>query len=248
MTDVKFASTIQPHIGARMELLQKWIPPGAKRFLDLGCAFGYISACIDSPTRQIFGIDPSLPYVKEAHQTYPAIPFASAIAEALPFKNDSVDCIVMTEVLEHVVDDRQALQEVHRVLVPGGMLLLTVPHAGPLSFLDIDNLLYFFPGAHRYLYRLRWGNCAGFIPKNREHRHYSVAKIKELLGGQFVLEETFLSGFVALALATLFRNFTRGRVKFFLHSIMDWDYRRKYGALATNLAMRIRKAELAENR
>jgi ubiquinone/menaquinone biosynthesis C-methylase UbiE len=242
MTGAKFAATIQPHIGARMELLQKWIPPEAKFFLDLGCAFGHISACLNSPTRQVCGVDASVPYVKEAHETYPAILFASAVAEALPFENDSFDCIVMTEVLEHVVDDRRALQEVHRVLAPGGVLLLTVPHAGPLSFLDIDNMLYLFPSAHRYLFRLRWGNCAGFISKNREHRHYSVSKVNDLLGGLFVVEETYLSGFVAYALTSLLRNFTRGRVRSFLHSIMDWDYRREYGALATSLAMRVRKS------
>ena len=236
-----FAADISPHMGARVELLRDWMPPGTRRILDLGCAFGYISSRLVTSNCHVHGVDAYMPFIKEAHATYPHISFMLAIAEALPFEDNSYDCVVMAEVLEHVTNDQRALQEVYRVLAPDGILLLTVPHSGPLSFLDLDNILYLFPRAHRYLYRLRWGNCQGFIPKTRQHRHYSVLDIEEKLDGNFVVEEIYLSGFIMFALASLLRNLVRGRVKSFLNSVMDWDYRHEYGAFATGLAMRLRK-------
>lgn len=46
----------------------------------------------------------------------------------IPLGSASVDKIVLTEVLEHVPDESLALQEIHRVLRPGGTLVVTVPN------------------------------------------------------------------------------------------------------------------------
>ena len=45
----------------------------------------------------------------------------------LPFPADSFDVILCSHVLEHVVDDRKAMRELHRVLRPGGWALVLVP-------------------------------------------------------------------------------------------------------------------------
>lgn len=46
---------------------------------------------------------------------------------ALPFPSDAFDGVVLTEVLEHCVDPRAAVNEVRRILKPGGLLLVTSP-------------------------------------------------------------------------------------------------------------------------
>lgn len=45
----------------------------------------------------------------------------------LPMKNNSYDCVLASHVLEHIKDDEKALQEIHRVLTPGGIAILPVP-------------------------------------------------------------------------------------------------------------------------
>ncbi len=48
----------------------------------------------------------------------------------MPIKSESVDIVSSYDVLEHVVSESQALQEMHRVLKPGAELVMTVPNKG----------------------------------------------------------------------------------------------------------------------
>jgi SAM-dependent methyltransferase len=50
-----------------------------------------------------------------------------ANALALPFHDGSFDAVFIFDVLEHIDEDARALEEIHRVLAPGGKLLMTVP-------------------------------------------------------------------------------------------------------------------------
>lgn len=58
---------------------------------------------------------------------YPDIDLNLDIADMHAVPDNSVDCLIAMDVLEHVRDDRKALSEILRVLRPGGHCLLTVP-------------------------------------------------------------------------------------------------------------------------
>ncbi len=47
---------------------------------------------------------------------------------AMSFDAASFDCVICSEVLEHVPDDQKAVEELRRVLKPGGVLIVTVPY------------------------------------------------------------------------------------------------------------------------
>ena len=49
----------------------------------------------------------------------------------LPFASGAFDCVIISEVLEHLAEDERALREVSRVLRPGGVLAVSVPRTGP---------------------------------------------------------------------------------------------------------------------
>lgn len=58
-----------------------------------------------------------------------------------PFKSNSVDEIHMYHVLEHLSNPLEKMEELHRILKPGGMLHLRVPHFSSMgSFTDITHV------------------------------------------------------------------------------------------------------------
>lgn len=61
---------------------------------------------------------------------------------ALPFLDGTVDVVLFTEVVEHVVEGLRAFREISRVLKPGGVLLLTWPFIYPLHELPRDYVRY----------------------------------------------------------------------------------------------------------
>lgn len=74
----------------------------------------------------------------------------------LPFPDASFDRVIVSEVLEHLHDDRRALAEVSRVLAPGGRLAVSVPREGPEAVCWALSREYRnTPGGHVRIYRRR---------------------------------------------------------------------------------------------
>lgn len=75
----------------------------------------------------------------------------------LPYPDDTFDAVIMSEVLEHLVDDVLALREAYRVLKPGGVVAITVPNADyPLLWDPINRVLEDLFGTH-----IQYGPLAG---------------------------------------------------------------------------------------
>ncbi len=51
----------------------------------------------------------------------------------LPFQNNEFDFIICNHVLEHIPDDTKAMEEIYRVLAPGGTAILQVPYKADLK-------------------------------------------------------------------------------------------------------------------
>jgi SAM-dependent methyltransferase len=72
----------------------------------------------------------------------------------LPFKDHAFDCVIISEVLEHLGEDERALKEIARVLKPGGVLAASVPSAWPESVCWALSKDYrTWPGGHIRIYR-----------------------------------------------------------------------------------------------
>ena len=72
----------------------------------------------------------------------PGVDVRADFAERLPFRNDSFDAVICTEVMEHVPDYRRLLGEVARVLKPSGTVVLSVPfvfqyHPDPIDLIRL---------------------------------------------------------------------------------------------------------------
>src|SRR6266567_4812943 len=101
-------------------------------WLDCGCADGgYTVAMVDLGAERAIGVDAleeRIVQAREREQARPAARFLHAPAEALPFTESSFDGVLLNEVLEHVTDEVQTLREIHRVLRPGGHLVVMSPN------------------------------------------------------------------------------------------------------------------------
>jgi ubiquinone/menaquinone biosynthesis C-methylase UbiE len=95
--------------------------------LDLGSGIGYFSELLYAYASRVKGMDLEPENVRTAKELYPDIDFLAADAVSLPFKDASFNKILCTEVLEHIQNDTSAIQELSRVLKPGGFALITVP-------------------------------------------------------------------------------------------------------------------------
>ena len=96
------------------------------RLLDNGCGVGMYTEHLAPFAGQVIGLEYEFERAQQAHQTSRHI--LSATGEQLPFPAESIDIILSHEVLEHVGDDRAAIQEMVRVIRPGGRIILFCPN------------------------------------------------------------------------------------------------------------------------
>jgi SAM-dependent methyltransferase len=83
---------------------------------------------LEPHVRSIIGLEYDLDRAREAHTHSPRL--INGACERLPFQAGSFDVILSHEVLEHVRDDRRSVEEMVRVLIPGGIIVLFVPNLG----------------------------------------------------------------------------------------------------------------------
>jgi ubiquinone/menaquinone biosynthesis C-methylase UbiE len=96
------------------------------RVLEVGCGTGIIAEKLaELPgVAEVTGVDPSPYFVERARRRAPALQFDVADGRALPFDGGTFDGVVFATTLCHVPGAAQALAEAHRVLRPGGFLLV----------------------------------------------------------------------------------------------------------------------------
>ncbi len=168
----------------RLDMILHWGLAGRARVAHIlvdGCGVGMYVRALTPYADQVSGIDIEAEHLEIAAHNVPTAGLALAAAEMLPHANASIDLVLSHEVLEHVVDDRQAVAEMVRVLRPGGRAVIFVP-----------NRRYPFE-THGIYWRgvYHFGNIplVNYLPdalRNRLAPHvraYTVAGLRQLLVG-----------------------------------------------------------------
>ncbi|MEU8887731.1 class I SAM-dependent methyltransferase [Streptomyces sp. NPDC048442] len=104
--------------------------------LDIGCGDG-TAAVTAAPLlsgHRIVGVDWSQDALRRASARFAAVPHDLMAVRGeltdggLPFASGTADAVLFSEVIEHLVDPDSALDEIRRVLAPGGHLMLSTPN------------------------------------------------------------------------------------------------------------------------
>jgi SAM-dependent methyltransferase len=112
-------------------MLLKWLAPQkGEKVLDIACGDGELSLRIAAKGADVYGLDMSAEGIASAQRLAKIAKlkceFTIGDAERLPYADGFFDNIVCSSSLEHFKDDAQSLNEMHRVLKPGGKAVLTV--------------------------------------------------------------------------------------------------------------------------
>jgi len=102
--------------------------PDARRFLEIGCGSGAILAALakDRTGLSLTASELLIDRLPAVRNRLPNAELVQMDAQRIPFRAH-FDGAGAFDVLEHIPDDGAALEEIHAVLQPGGLLLLTVP-------------------------------------------------------------------------------------------------------------------------
>lgn len=124
------------------------------RVLEIGTGSGYGVEVIAPTSSEFVTIDK---FESSVDLTpYPNAKFVKANVPPLPFEDESFDCVISFQVIEHIKDDAKFISEVHRVLKKGGRVIISTP------------------------------NIEMSLTRNPWHiREYTASEFSALLGGQF---------------------------------------------------------------
>lgn len=125
--------------------LERWIAVPEPVILDVGCSSGYTLGLLRHrmPRATLLGADCVRRPLEKLSAAIPDLPLLQFDIVDCPLENDSVDGVVLLNILEHIEDDARAVRQIHRILKPGGVAVIEVP-AGPQLYDIYDqNLLHF---------------------------------------------------------------------------------------------------------
>lgn len=139
--------------------------PQPAHVLEVGCGDASFTKELIKYSPDVTAIDISAAQVEENKQKFGGITFLQHdVAERFPFADDTFGAIWCSEVLEHLFDPAFALREMHRVMKPGGKLLVTVPYHG--RFKNVLIALF------------KWDEH--FVPSNPHIRFYTKTTLGRL--------------------------------------------------------------------
>lgn len=103
--------------------------PHGQDILDVGAGDGILAGLLLKGAKTLTALDISVKRIKRCAETYKEGHFIVADAEELPFRRGIFDCIVASEIIEHLIEPERFLLSSHHVLKRGGSLIISTPSA-----------------------------------------------------------------------------------------------------------------------
>ncbi|MEL6959004.1 MAG: bifunctional 2-polyprenyl-6-hydroxyphenol methylase/3-demethylubiquinol 3-O-methyltransferase UbiG [Pseudomonadota bacterium] len=139
--DIRWVRTLKNMVPGRLAYFDRFIDWNGTEVLDLGCAGGFLAEALDDRGARVTGIDPAKDAIKAARahaaEGGRTINYDVGVGERLPYSDGQFDAVACVDVLEHVQDLQQVLNEVARVLKPGGLFLFDTINRNILARLAV---------------------------------------------------------------------------------------------------------------
>lgn len=145
-------------------------PKPGERVLDIAAGTGTSSAALAKSGAEVIALDFSPGMVEEGRKRHPDLSFVQGDAMKLPFADGEFDAVTISFGLRNVQQPKVALAEMHRVLKPGGRVVICEFSRPPLSILRA--------GYHAYL-RYVMPLIAGAASSNPDAYTYLFESIRE---------------------------------------------------------------------
>jgi 2-polyprenyl-3-methyl-5-hydroxy-6-metoxy-1,4-benzoquinol methylase len=137
---------MEPVFRKAADLIEHYIPQG--RLLDVGTGYGFFPALMRARGWEVMGLEASSSGARYGKKRW-GLQILPQPWEKASFPEKEFDVVTAFYVIEHLPDPLAFLREVHRILRPGGMIVLRYPHTTPikdiLSIMRIKNRLYHLP-------------------------------------------------------------------------------------------------------
>ncbi len=108
--------------------LARQLMSGARRVLDVGTGEGQIARLLRREGADVVGIDPTHNQIVEANKRGGGVAYARAGAAELPFSTGAFDGAIACLVFEHIDEMDTAIDELARVVAPGGRFVFMLNH------------------------------------------------------------------------------------------------------------------------
>lgn len=121
-----------------LKAIARYFPTTGEIAVDAGSGSNVLLKNLSEKFKLVVELDTRPALLDHARQTIPAkenISFSAGDIRRFPLRSDRADLVVCSEVLEHVSEAGDCLKEIHRILKPGGFLILTTPQ--PFSLLEM---------------------------------------------------------------------------------------------------------------
>ena len=198
----------------RLALVRAWVPLEGRAILDVGCGIGTYVRKFRQFSDDVHGVDVDEERVTKASESLPNIQLSPG--ERLPYPDGRFDVVFLHEVIEHVDDDRQTIEECLRVLKHDGRVVIYAP-----------NRLYPFETHGVYVgKRYVFGNIPliGYLPDRlrnvfaphvRAYTHRGIERLFDGLPVRFVVHSYVYPGFDNIAARNKVLGFVLRRFFYF---------------------------------
>ena len=173
--------------------------PSHQRALEVGPGSGIYLPLLAALYKEVVGSDIESAYLAHAESQRATLPNLSLVLDNIcdtSLAPHSFDCILCTEVVEHIEDSDAALQGMRRLLKPGGVLVLSTPQR--FSPLELTAKIAFMPGV---IDVVRWIYSEPILETGHINLMTEATVQKQLREAGFGIEKQYKTGMYVPVLA-----------------------------------------------